>query len=259
MTGKKTEERRWLEGGLSLQEVSKILRVPASTLRYWDKEGLVAFERDQQNDYRRISLFTLSDLLDVLEYREMDVPINKVKQASQMTSDELLSLLDENRTVLQDKIAKLQQTLFKIDRKEQALQRLNTLKQKKPALVYRQMPPIYKVDLQDIEDVRKYLTLMQAADLLHTDDAAYWAAGMWTENGSGKILRPADTQPMPYLNGLLCFERENKKENCEELYRLARQIGYRPQYVIFQFLAAVHHPEQGLCDYHECWIELTEE
>ncbi|QLB18358.1 MerR family transcriptional regulator [Mannheimia granulomatis] len=256
---RKTEESRWLEGGLSLQEVSKILGIPASTLRYWDKEGLVAFDRDQQNAYRQVSLFTILDLLDVLDYREMDVPICKIKQTPQMTADELLALLDENRIAQKNKIIKLQQILSKINLKEQALRRLQTLEQKKPTIVYRQMPAIYKVDLQDMDDVRKYLIPMQAADLLHADDAGYWMAGMWWENGCGKILRPADTQPMTYLNGLLRFERENRKENSNELFDLARKMGYRPQYVIFQFLAVARHPECGLCDYHECWIELVAE
>ncbi|QIM65900.1 hypothetical protein A4G16_00150 [Mannheimia granulomatis] len=255
---RKTEESRWLEGGLSLKEVSQILGIPASTLRYWDKEGIVAFERNQQNDYRQVSLFTILDLLDVLDYREMDVPIDKIKQAPHMTTDELLSLLDKNRTELKAKIVKLQQTLCKIDLKEQALQRLKILEQRKPALVYRQMPTIYKVDLQDMDDVRKYLVPMQAADLLHANDLSYWRAGMITENSCGKILRSADIKPMPYLNGLLRFERNNRKENSSELFNLARSMGYCPQYTIFQFLAVANHPEYGLCDYHECWIELAE-
>lgn len=257
----KTEENRWLEGGLSLQEISKILGIPTSTLRYWDKEGLVAFKRNLQNDYRQVSLFTLLDLLDVLDYREMEMPISKIKQTPQMTTDELLALLNENRIDLQAKITQLQQTLVKIDLKEQALQRLKTLEQRKPTLVYRQMPPIYKVDLQNIDDVRKYLIPMQAADLLYADDN-YWTAGMWTENNSGKILRPADTQPKAYLHHLLRFARNAKDNNDEafdKLFNLAYEMGFRPQYVIYQFLATAVHPEYGLCDYHECWIVLVEE
>lgn len=258
----KTEEDRWLEGGLSLQEISKILGIPTSTLRYWDKEGLVTFKRNLQNDYRQVSVFTLLDLLDVLDYREMEMPNSKIKQTPQMTTDELLALLSENRIELQAKITKLQQTLSKIDLKEWALQRLKTLEQRKPTLVYRQMPPIYKVDLQNKDDIRKYLAPMQAMDLLYADENSYWTAGMWTESSSGKILRPADTRPMPYLNGLLCFSRDpkqNNNEQFEKLFNLAYEIGYRPQYVMFQFLTSAHHPEYGLCDYHECWITLEVE
>lgn len=76
-------------------------------------------------------------------------------------------------------------------------------------------------------------------------------------NGSGKILRSADTQPMPYLNALLRFGRDN--DNSEEVFEPSHKLGYRPQYVIFQFLGVARHSEYGLCDYHECWIEQVAE
>ena len=121
MSSEKSKEQHWLEGGLSLKAVSNILDIPASTLRYWDKEGLVAFERNWQNYYRQVSVNTLLELLDVLDYREMDMPIGKIKQIPQMTTNDLSQLLAENRAVLQGKIAKLEQTLAKIALKEQAL------------------------------------------------------------------------------------------------------------------------------------------
>lgn len=256
MKTEKTADMHWLEGGLSLKAVSKILNIPASTLRYWDKEGLVAFERNWQNDYRQVSVNTLLDLLDVLDYREMDVPIGKIKQIPQMTTGDLSQLLAENRAVLQGKIAKLEQTLAKIDLKEQALQRLKALEQTEPTLIYRQMPPVYRVDLQDTDEVKKYLVPFQSADLLHADNPDHWQAGMWTENRSGEVLRTADRQPMPYLNGLLRFGRDGR-DNSARFISLAYKMGYRPQYIVVQYLAAAHHPEYGLCDYHECWVELV--
>ncbi|MDD0824752.1 MerR family transcriptional regulator [Mannheimia sp. AT1] len=132
MKSEKSKEQHWLEGGLSLKAVSNILDIPTSTLRYWDKEGLVAFNRNWQNDYRQVSVNTLLELLDVLDYREMDVPIGKIKQIPQMTTNDLSQLLAENRAVLQGKIAKLEQTLAKIDLKEQALARLKELEQTEP-------------------------------------------------------------------------------------------------------------------------------
>ena len=172
-----------------------------------------------------------------------------------MTTNDLSQLLAENRTVLQEKIAKLEQTLAKIDLKEQALARLDELEQTEPTLVYRQMPTIYRVDLQDTDEVKKYLVPFQTADLHLAADPNHWQAGMWAENRSGEILRPADCQPMPYLNGLLRFGRDGS-DNREQFIRLANEMGYRPKRVISQYLTAAYRPDYGLCDYQECWVEL---
>ncbi|WP_133544172.1 MerR family transcriptional regulator [Mesocricetibacter intestinalis] len=42
-----------------LDQVAKLLNIPTSTLRYWDKQGLIRFERNRQNQYRQISLHNL--------------------------------------------------------------------------------------------------------------------------------------------------------------------------------------------------------
>lgn len=242
---------------LNLKDVAKILDVPASTLRYWDKQGLVNFERNWQNDYRLVSLDTLLNLLDVLDYREMDIPIERIKQTSQMNLAELQHLLNESEANLQENIAKMQQTVAKIRQRQQALDRIHTLENRQPTLIYRQMPAIYRVNLLEQQDVKNYFAPMQAADLLHSAKPEQWLSGMWAENQCGEQLRPADSHSMPYLNGLLRFGRDDK-DNRAELLNIAYMMGYRPNQIITQYLAAVHHPEFGLCDYFECWVELLE-
>ncbi|CAH8772660.1 MerR family DNA-binding transcriptional regulator [Paenibacillus dendritiformis] len=41
--------------GMTIGEVAAETDVPPSTLRYWEKEGLIASSRDEQNGYRRFS------------------------------------------------------------------------------------------------------------------------------------------------------------------------------------------------------------
>lgn len=259
MTKENISDMHYFKNGLSLKTASEMLGIPASTMRYWDKEGLVTFERNQQNDYRHVSPNTLLDLIDVLDYREMEIPLSKIKQIPQMAADELLALLDENRVELQAKIKNLQKTLAKIDLKEQALKRLNILEKRKPTLVYRQMPPIYKVDLRNTEDVKKSLVPFQSASLFRADNKYDWKAGIWTKNSNGEVIRPADKQPMPYLNGLMYVGRETNDGNADKLIYLAKKLGYRSQYVIYQYLGTIRHPNLGLCDFHEYWMEIVQE
>ena len=54
--------------------VADILHLPPSTLRYWDQCGLLRFDRDPENRYRRFSTQTVIDICYVALYREMGIP-----------------------------------------------------------------------------------------------------------------------------------------------------------------------------------------
>lgn len=246
-----------LEKGMNLKEVSDLLGIPSSTLRYWDKEGLVKFERDWQNDYRKVSTDTLMTLLDIRDLREMDISIDKIKLTAQMNVDELSKLMNESQADIQQKIFRLQQTLEKIQQKQATLQRIKQLENTPPTLVFKQMPTVYRVDFQNRSELFLYLTLMQSVDILSTEEPNLWFSGTWTPTHQSIILREADHRPMPYLHGLLCIQRDNMQDNLDTLVNLAYEIGYRPKQIISQYLSAAFHKTLGPCDYHECWVELV--
>ena len=104
-------------------EMAKMLDVPASTLRYYDKEGLLPFvERSpggirmfQESDYGWLKIISClkkagMSLKDIREY------INLALQGDE-TIEQRLELFYKQREILQAQMAELQETLDTLDYK----------------------------------------------------------------------------------------------------------------------------------------------
>ena len=104
-------------------EMAKMLDVPASTLRYYDKEGLLPFvERSpggirmfQESDYGWLKIISClkkagMPLKDIREY------INLALQGDE-TIEQRLELFYKQREILQAQMAELQETLDTLDYK----------------------------------------------------------------------------------------------------------------------------------------------
>ena len=104
-------------------EMAKMLDVPASTLRYYDKEGLLPFvERSpggirmfQESDYSWLKIISClkkagMSLKDIREY------INLALQGDE-TIEQRLELFYKQREILQAQMAELQETLDTLDYK----------------------------------------------------------------------------------------------------------------------------------------------
>lgn len=84
---------------LSIGEISKLLKVPKSTLRYWESEGLFDLPRNGSNNYREYSYNTLVSISDLVYYRSLNMPLKEMKRLKELTPLQLkesLKMLDKN-------------------------------------------------------------------------------------------------------------------------------------------------------------------
>lgn len=93
-----------------LHEIAKILHIPKHTLLYWEKEGLIHFDRDPSNNYRRVALSTIFEIDQVVHCRNMDLPIAQIKQLPQMSLTQQSNLLREAVCRLEEKIYTLERS-----------------------------------------------------------------------------------------------------------------------------------------------------
>ncbi len=64
--------------GYTIGEIAKLLRIPAQTIRYYEKEGLIQPKKDPDNGYRLYTFRDIELLLDILFYRRAEVPIKDI-------------------------------------------------------------------------------------------------------------------------------------------------------------------------------------
>lgn len=85
-------------------DASKLLGVAPSTLRYYEKMGMITPEKDENTNYRYYSMEHIVWLLVVKFWQASGLPIeDSVKVACKMDMDYALKVLDSHRKVLKQK------------------------------------------------------------------------------------------------------------------------------------------------------------
>lgn len=105
----------------TIHEISKIFDLPKSKLRYWDSEGLINLARNEQNNYREYNVTTMYEVMDVLSYRALNIPIKDVKHLLSASPEELEVTLVQKEQDVQHQIDALLEVQSALQKKKQHL------------------------------------------------------------------------------------------------------------------------------------------
>ncbi|TYW00177.1 MerR family transcriptional regulator [Listeria monocytogenes] len=106
----------------SIGEFSELVDIPSSTLRFYEKEGLIIPERDK-NNLRTYSKEDANWLKFLLHLKGAGLSIEELKQytiwraAGDSTISERMNMLKEKKIVLEQEIENLQKNLDTVVRK----------------------------------------------------------------------------------------------------------------------------------------------
>lgn len=92
---------------LSIGDISNLLGVPKSTLRFWEGEGIIDLPRNDSNNYREYSLHTLVSLSDMVYYRSLNMPLKEMKKLKEVSPLELEHSLSQLEHKLEAEIETL--------------------------------------------------------------------------------------------------------------------------------------------------------
>lgn len=109
-------------------EISTLLGIPAETLRFYEKRGLLHPEKLPQNGYRSYSLGDLYRLLDIIFYRRLDLGLEDIRHLL-TTADfaAITQLLAQQQEALEQKIARETLTLKKLETVRRSWQQIPEL------------------------------------------------------------------------------------------------------------------------------------
>lgn len=105
---------------MKIKEVSTLLGLPSETIRYWEKEGIAGHVNRDNSGYRDYSDEVVEWLQLVKCFREMGIPIEKIRKYTQLdknANDARRDILIEQRQVLENKIKEYQNSLKLLNKK----------------------------------------------------------------------------------------------------------------------------------------------
>ena len=239
----------------SISKAARLFHVPASALRYWDHEGLIRFERDGENGYRRLTLNTLMDISEVMLYREMSISIKEIREIPSKDLAGLDETFQNNKKKIEDKIMDWEASLQKLAYKQKLLARVFELRKRGFEDRYGKLPAVERFSFDDEGMVQAFREDNNRSGVLVTfEPEPKLFYGIFTDAAQGE-LKSSDVKPKHYLNGLLLVDGEDWIwHNGLDFVREAERLGYRPGMLYGRFLISAC--EERRYDYYEGWLEL---
>lgn len=243
----------------NIGEIAEFFQIPKSKLRYWDKEGLIKLSRNINNDYREYSFKAITDIVNILLYRRLNISIKELKTLPDKTLDDLAKILHKADTEINEQIQELKTTQKRIAAMQAALAKINE---------YRQQP--YVIDEFDFNRVVEF----KRGNHKHLQ--------LCIESTGNFVIFLSAAQNKPHINGVICDTPDadeniiwrNTQKRCLkcivklsndtphefdnadmlELYEYLAKHNYKYGAIIARFLISEfgHRP----ANYHEVYVEL---
>lgn len=243
-----------------IKDAARHLGLPSSTLRYWEREGLVQCERNDNNDYRQYDMHDLIDVSEIAFYRRLGVPVKDLRNYRTMSIHSLDDALQRTEYDVEHTIQELEsmRTRLSLQRKRIAC-----------ALELRQTgmrhgtPTLNTLSTINYEDERtwqllvdeqwRYGIFVSASNpaLAHetiVDTAQEGATTLWRRDQAHKTLEKA-------WECLLCVQPNGNLTNARELFSEAVTRGANPSCIIGSYLlTASEGSGTTRWDYYHSWV-----
>lgn len=248
------------EKSYTIGEIAQLFQVPASTIRYWEEKEIFSSKRNDENDYREYTIQTTIELLDVVFYRNLNVPIQKMKNFNRLSPEEIYSILLDTEKNVQKELADLEKKSKGISQRKEQLESLFTLKQrgyKEEELTIKKIVPFDMMSREDmqiqLEHLANFVLYKENKEdqffqmgLVVTDD--YKKDELWRLDTSKKLI---------YLTCLLeCDSEDFDVNNLAEHEQALKEKGYKINRIIAPYLATASNNNKQPVDYYKAWLEV---
>ena len=248
----------------TIGEISKLFNVPASKIRYWEEREIFQPKRNSENDYRLFNLQATVELLDVIFYRNLNVPLKKMKHLNRLNPEAIYNILKDTETDVENELIALQQKLKGIASRKEQLETLFSLKEQTYQQEKIDIEKIVEVDMEDKEDIKIQLEFLSNFILYKEDMSAeeYKIGIAVPKNYSHHkevYWSHEDKEDKIYYTCLLESNSEDLNDsNLADHEKGVKELGFKVNRVIASYLATASEDDKNSIDYYKAWLEVEE-
>lgn len=110
-------------------EIARFFHLPASTLRYWEDCGVLAPEKNPDNQYRTYTAPDLMTISDIIFYKSLGLSLKNIRDMEKLTPGGQKEIFDQKMLELLEEEGRLRRRAEKLRRHISAVQTLENLKQ----------------------------------------------------------------------------------------------------------------------------------
>ena len=220
-----------------IKDAARYLGVAPSTLRYWEREGLVRAGRNRGNDYRQYALHDLIDASEIAFYRRLGVPVRELAGYRTLSARDLDDALDRTARDVEQRIAELEAMRARLARQRVLNARAEELE---AAGMRPGAPGIARLDALDYADPGTVFEMVA--------DTPTRAGAVWERDA------PGAGEGRECL--LLVDPDDPNRSNAPALFAEAARQGLEPRLAVGTYLltAVEEGPHAARWDYYRAWV-----
>lgn len=252
---------------LSISELADLLHTSKSTLRYYEKEGLIKPERASSSGYRRYSFTSLIELSDIMLYRGLGIPVKEVRSLLDSPIAQTDLKLNEAESVLLGQIKQITETLEQVAARRRRLRLYYAALVAGRRLVERPAAEtLYRFDVSQPEAMGAYLSnperVRYAAFFPHASEPATFIDCAVSPCGSveNDIIWKRSDKTERWLECLMKTDYSLTGNNdLDEHVAYLREQGFAPGQAVAEYLTFDwDEGRQERVDYYRVWIEALD-
>ncbi|EPI00489.1 transcriptional regulator, MerR family [Enterococcus faecalis 13-SD-W-01] len=240
-----------------IKEITELTNLEKSTIRYWERAGLLHLKRDRQNNYRVFDSRSLIELMDIIFYRSLNIPVKKLKRILHQKPETTYQALNDSEAELARELEKIQRKQAVIQRKKQNLEELFQLQTKDLQISFPiNFNYIEPFNFSHITHVSQYSTSPSNFILFfqNGDPDEYHEGIVVDEKLSANLIFEKKEQKI-WFGGLLEVNNSDyTKNNLVSLQQRLKLSKDTP--CIAQYIASGKSTTGSMIDYYKCWFIL---
>ncbi|HKL79339.1 MAG TPA: MerR family transcriptional regulator [Mobilitalea sp.] len=162
----------------TIGEISELLGIPKSTLRYWESVGLIDMPRDSLNNYRRYHPSAVYTISDLAHYRCLSMPLEDMKRLPQLSPQELSASLINLDQLLDNRLEELYTAKEYIKNKIKYIETFEALNKNQYKIEDPSYDKIFFFSIDDTEAWSVYIKDQYQNVLLYTAENGSIVTGM---------------------------------------------------------------------------------
>jgi DNA-binding transcriptional MerR regulator len=249
------------ENYFSIGDVSELLNIPSSTIRYWDAEGLISSKRNDTNGYRIFDIDDIFKIYDIYFYRNLDIPVKKMGNLYQKSPEELYQTLEVTQKKIEEAIQENKRRLEEIHFRKNHL-KLIIDNERLPQNIRPDFTRILKSDFEETHVIKSYLNkqlilgICNQSDDLENLEYGFCVTEDWKISEKEEVLWTYD-ENAHYYSFLLKVNGDYPSENnLPEIKKLMEKEGYQTGIVFGEYLFRSLSEQNIYIDYYQGWLEI---
>ena len=246
-----------MKNSFTIGEISELLGIPKSTLRYWESEGLIQMPRNEANNYRSYNPSSIYTISDLAHYRCLRMSLQDMRKLPKLSPHELadtLTTLDED---LDHKLRELYLAKNYINRKMDCIKEFNRLSLHQ----YQKEDPdysnIYRFSIDDTDAWSIYIKDQYQSILLYNFEKSSIETGLAVPTSDQHPRLWEKDKNAVYLSFVLKVEYSNP--SLEDFMPHVKELtdsGYKIKNILARYLFSAC--DGKYYDYYKAFAEISQ-